>query len=59
MIERGLQKLFFAAEKNVGNRGSKSALFYDAVKVQRVDGSWQVGGASCLRYTLMSLEINL
>ena len=30
----------------------------NTVKVQRVDGCWQVGGASCLRCTLMGFVKN-
>jgi len=47
-------------------RGSKSdfstspmtSLRVKSVKEQRVDGSWQRGGASCLRCTLMGFEGN-
>jgi hypothetical protein len=54
------------SENKIGNRGSKSIadLHKPAshksviVKEQRVDGSWQVGGASCLRCTLMGFERN-
>jgi hypothetical protein len=42
----------------MGNRGSKSDYKLKSVKEQRVDGSWQVGGASCLRCTLMGFERN-
>ncbi len=46
-------------EKEMDDRGSKSAAQTSvAVKEQRVDGSWQVGGASCLRCTLMGFERN-
>ena len=45
-------------EREIGYRGSKSGLYPRPVKEQRVDGSWQVGGASCLRCTLMGFEIN-
>ena len=53
-------------EKEIGYRGSKSDFMTNlkanlklkSVKEQRVDGSWQVGGASCLRCTLMGFERN-
>jgi hypothetical protein len=53
-------------EREIGYRGSKSVtgLYIPhkpqpaTVKEQRVDGSWQVGGASCLRCTLMGFERN-
>jgi hypothetical protein len=53
-------------EREMEYRGSKSvigliipAIFKPfIVKEQRVDGSWQVGGASCLRCTLMGFERN-
>jgi hypothetical protein len=53
-----------ASEKNVGNRGSKSAIFSPlapeniAVKEQRVNGSWHGKRLPCLRYTLMGFERN-
>ena len=54
-------------EREIGYRGSKSVrVLYipishnkpGTVKEQRVDGSWQVGSASCLRCTLMGFERN-
>lgn len=53
------------SENEMNNRGSKSHIdhlgLYNIneslnVKEQRVDGSWQVGDASCLRYTLIGFE---
>ena len=54
------------SEKTMDNRGSKSTADFSTstkhksavVKEQRVDGSWQVGYASCLRYTLIGFERN-
>src|SRR6266516_1970857 len=53
-------------EKEIGYRGSKSDFYtylktdlkLKSVKEQRVDGSWQVGGASCLRCTLTGFKRN-
>lgn len=51
-----------ASEKNVGNRGSKSAIkaymSCIAVKEQRVDGSWCGINLTHLRYTLRGFERN-
>jgi hypothetical protein len=48
-----------ASEKNVGNRGSKSAVCNNiAVKEQRVDGSWCGTNLPYLRCTLMGFERN-
>ncbi len=58
------------SEKSEGNRGSKSSVATDSkavyigesvitfVKEQRVDGSWQIGGAFCLRCTLLGFKKN-
>jgi hypothetical protein len=53
-------------EREMDNCGSKSETGLNiptsqkpgTVKEQRVDGSWQGGGASCLRCTLMDFERN-
>ncbi len=48
-----------ASEKNVGNRGSKSAICESiAVKEQRVYGSWQGKNLPCLRCILTGFERN-
>uniref|UniRef100_UPI0021158EFD hypothetical protein n=1 Tax=Aspergillus sclerotioniger TaxID=319627 RepID=UPI0021158EFD len=48
-----------ASEKNVGYRGSKSAICENiAVKEQRVDGSWHGNNLPCLKCTLMGFERN-
>jgi hypothetical protein len=53
-------------EREMEYRGSKSEFKFNlkrnlklnSVKEQRVDGSWQGAGASCLRCTLMGFERN-
>jgi len=50
-----IQKIY---ENIMGNRGSKSALFNDVVKEQRVDGSWRSNCLLGLRYTLLSSKRN-
>jgi hypothetical protein len=48
-----------ASKKNVGNRGSKSAICESiAVKEQRAYGSWHGNFLPCLRYTLTGFERN-
>jgi hypothetical protein len=45
-------------EREMEYRGSKSDFNLKSVKEQRVDGSWQGAGASCLRCTLMGFSGN-
>ena len=47
-------------EREIDNRGSKSIIQVSEciiVKEQRVDGSWQLASANCLRCILTGLEI--
>ena len=53
------KKYNFSAEKNMGNRGSKSGILVNiTVKEQRVNGSWHDNLLLCLRCTLTGFERN-
>jgi hypothetical protein len=53
----GMVTSLVISEKNIGNRGSKSAIYNNiAVKEQRVDGSWLSIPLLSLRYTLWNIE---